>query len=392
MLLEIFAMNPTRRRFIRTLGSGSVVVAATAVGLNRCDPMPSEAVAAWDGPPMDLADPRVRALSYAILAPNPHNRQPWLADLREPGVISLYLDQDRLLPHTDPFSRQIMIGHGCFIELLVLAAGAGGQQARVSYFPKGEPSERELGDGPIARIVLEPGDTDADPLFQEILRRRSNKEPYDLDRPLTENHAAGLSQASQDPRVSLQLRRDQDSVANIRQLTEDAMALEMATPQTLRESIDLTRIGAEEIATHRDGIDLHGPLFWWLKTLGLMTREKALTPGTMAYQGGLDYAMGSLAATPSYGWLSTADNRRSTQLATGRAYARVNLQATALGVALHPVSQLLQEYPEMATLQRQLLEATATPEGHTVQMLFRLGYASAPVPSPRRAIEDFLVI
>ena len=35
-----------------------------------------------------------------------------------------------------------------------------------------------------------------------------------------------------------------------------------------------------------------------------------------------------------WGWMTTADNTRKTQIATGRAYVRLNLQATALGVAL----------------------------------------------------------
>ena len=48
-------------------------------------------------------DPRMRALSWAILAPNPHNRQPWIVDRSEPNAVTLRVDTGRLLPHADPF-------------------------------------------------------------------------------------------------------------------------------------------------------------------------------------------------------------------------------------------------------------------------------------------------
>ena len=81
---------------------------------------PDEAVAAWQGPPAG-ADLRRWALGHAILAPNSHNRQPWLVDLREPDRITLFVDRERLLPETDPWFRQIVVSQGTFLEALVLA-------------------------------------------------------------------------------------------------------------------------------------------------------------------------------------------------------------------------------------------------------------------------------
>ena len=99
-----------RRHFIRLAGGGAVAAAgATALAgwSLRDGGFPAEAVAAWQGPQGET-EPRRRALAYAITAPNPHNRQPWLVDLREPDAITLYCDSTRLLPETDPFGRQII--------------------------------------------------------------------------------------------------------------------------------------------------------------------------------------------------------------------------------------------------------------------------------------------
>ena len=120
------------------------------------------------------------------------------------------------------------------------------------------------------------------------------------------------------------------------------------------------------------------------------TAENALTPGTFAWNGGRDYVLAGYASARAFGWLSTTDNARSTQIAVGRAFVRLQLAATRLGVVLQPHSQTLQEYPEMAELQAAMKRETGTAPGETLQMFFRLGYARDPGPSPRRPIESFV--
>lgn len=379
----------TRRAFLTVLGTGAVVAAAGAFGLQSCDRMPEEAVAGWKGPAADVRDPRVRALSYALLAPNPHNLQSWLADLSVPDTITLFVDRTRLLPMTDPFGRQIVIGQGTFLELLVIAAAEQGFAAEVTPFPDGVFDAAAIGPQPVARVVFR-ADPQAprDPLFAHVLTRRSTKTPYGPE-PISASGVDALRAAHRDPAIALGFAVSGPLLAELQQIAKAAVLVETETPRTHKESVDVVRVGADEILRHRDGIDLHGPMFWWMKTLGLMTPQAAMTPGTLAYQGGLDYAMGWADATPSFGWLVTPDNARASQLAAGRAYVRLNLAATGAGVAMHPVSQALQEYPEMAAHYARI-HALLAPQGGTVQMLFRLGVAPAAEPSPRRPVTDLI--
>ena len=380
----------SRRKFIRVVGGGAVVVAAAGGGLTQCDKMPAAAVAGWRDPGTGETDPRRRALAHAILAPNAHNMQPWLVDLSEADAITLYVDRTRLLPETDPAARQIVISHGTFLELLVLAAAAQGYRADVTPFPRG-PFAETPDDRPVARIDFHRDRAiKVDPLYAQIPHRRSNKEPYDPDRTLEPTHERALLAAYDDAGLAMATATDPAQVERLRQIADQAMTLEMATERTHLESIERTRIGASEIARHRDGIDLHGPIFWWGQRLGFYTRAKARQPGTFAYQAGLDYTKSWTESVVAFGWITSGDNERATQLATGRAYVRVNLQASATGVAMHPLSHVLQEYPEMTELQRRFLSETKTPRGHTVQMFFRPGYAATPPPSPRRDLNDLV--
>lgn len=379
-------MALSRKTFLRVLGGSIVVAAGAAVAVPRLDAMPAVAIEGWRGPAPDETDPRRRALAWALLAPNPHNLQSWAVDLSQPDTIVLYVDAARLLPQTDPFSRQILIGHGCFLEILAMAAAADGHRAEVTLFPGGTWAL----DKPVARVTFtrQPGIA-VDPLFAEVPRRRTVKGKFEA-RSLDVTHKAALLAGHAAAALPLVIANDAESVERLRALAIAGSEMEMNTHRTHKESIDVARIGAAEIAAHRDGISLKGPMIWALRHSGAMTPEKAMTPGTLAWNGGRDYVMAGYASARAFGWIASADNARPTQIATGRAFVRLQLAATALGVALQPHSQTLQEYPEMAPLRAAMHRQTGVVGDATLQMFFRLGYASDPGPSPRRALNGFV--
>lgn len=381
-------MALSRKSFLRVLGGGIVVAAGAAIAVPRLDAMPAVAVEGWRGPGPDETDPRRRALAWALLAPNPHNLQSWAVDLSRPDAIVLYVDAARLLPQTDPFSRQILIGHGCFLEILAMAAAADGYRTEVTLFPDGAWS---LG-RPVARVtfIRQPGIA-VDPLFAEVPRRRTVKGKFEA-RALDPAHKAALLAGHAASGLPLVLVDDAESVERLRALAVAGSEMEMNTLRTHKESIDVARIGAAEIAAHRDGISLKGPMIWALRHAGQMTPAKAMTPGTLAWNGGRDYVMAGYASARAFGWIASGDNTRETQIAAGRAFVRLQLAASALGVALQPHSQTLQEYPEMAPLRAAMHRQTGTAADATLQMFFRLGYAGDPGPSPRRALNSFVTV
>jgi nitroreductase len=329
------------------------------------------------------------ALSYAILAPNPHNRQPWVADLREPGKIHLLCDLNRRLPETDPFDRQILIGFGCFVELLDLAARQAGFATAVALFPQGLPSGERLDAKPVATITFTPGGQ-ADALAQFIGTRRSTKQPFDMARPVPADVLQALRDAGASQPVQMRAVDDAALCARLRALTFAGHEREVTTPPKLKESIDLMRIGGSEIAQYRDGISLGGPLMAALSMVGMISREQIADPQSSAFKQGMDRYRTMLNATPAYLIVTTPDNSRGAQVAAGRAYVRANLKAAQLGVAMHPVSQLLQEYPEIADLKAQFESAVGVAAPARVQMLARVGYGPQVEPSPRRSMTSFV--
>lgn len=382
-----------RRLFIRLAGGGAIA-AATASSLSACSSaLPPEAIAAWQGPG-EQADVRRWLVGHALLAPHSHNLQSWLVDLGVPGEITLFIDRSRLLPETDPQSRQMMMSQGTFIELLDLAARQKGLRADIELFPQGSFGPTSVDARPTARIRLAPeASVQADPLFAQIFRRHTNRETYEAREP--DAGALQTIAASVQPhavRVGFVGGPQAGALAPHRRIAKEAWRIELVTPRTVMESMKVLRVGPKEIAQHRDGISLNDPMVRALAAVGLFDRSQAPAPDDAATTTQIKDFNSRIDTTPAFFWLVTEGNDRVTQVNAGRAYVRGQLAATAAGLFMQPLSQALQEYPEQTvsyTEIHQLLDAPAP--RFTVQMWARLGYAPTIEPSPRRGLEAHIL-
>lgn len=377
-----------RRRFIRLAGGGAIA-ATTAVTLGGCgSALPPEAIAAWQGPG-EQPDVRRWLVGHALLAPHSHNLQSWLVDLGAPGEITLFIDHRRLLPQTDPHSRQMMMSQGCFIELLDLAARQKGLRAQIELFPQGAFGPTTVDARPTARIRLVPdASVRPDPLFEQIFHRRTNREAYEAREPdAAARQAISASVQPYPMRVGFVGAAQPEVLAQHRRIAREAWRIELVTPRTVMESFRVLRVGPKEIAQHRDGISLNAPMARALVALGLFDRRQTPAPDSLSTQAQIRDFNTRVDGTPAFFWLVTEGNDRFTQVNAGRAYVRAQLAATAVGLSMQPLSQALQEYPEQAVPYAEIHQWVGAPAPRfTVQMWARLGYAPAIEPSPRRGL------
>ena len=362
-------MTRSRRKVIGLIGGGVVLAATATAGGFLATRRPARALAPWSAAGT-YAEPRMKALSYAILAPNPHNRQPWVAELQGDDHLIIHRDKTRNLPETDPFDRQLTIGMGCFLELLRMAAAEDGYALETDLFPQGD-------DGPVAAIQFTKGGT-TDPLFAHVLDRHTNRYGYE-DRAIEADVQASLAEF-------FTIKSDQAEVAALRTLTWEAMEIEMTTKHVMMESVELMRFGKAEIEANPDGISLGGPFLESLMLAGMLDREDQADQTSASFKQGLAMIRKAMIATNAYAVITSTGNTRVDQINAGRDWIRLHLAATGHGLAMQPVSQSLQEYPEMAAHYAQVHEMLAVP-GETVQMLGRLGYGPAIDVSPRWPLE-----
>jgi hypothetical protein len=382
-----------RRAFVRLVGGGAVIAAALSeTGCSSA--YPPDAVAAWKGPGSE-PDPRRWILGYAILAPHSHNLQSWRVDLRTPDEIVLHCDLSRLLPETDPFSRQIMMSHGTFLELLDIAARERGLRAEIRLFPEGEFGPQKLDERAVARIRLTPDRAvSKDPLFAQILQRHTNREAYDIQRPVSAEAWQAMADAvkSNPLRFGFVATNQPEALKQHRAIAAEAWRIELITPRTIMESYKVLRVGAAEIARHRDGLSLMDPMVVLMSRVGLFDRSKAPAPNGFAITSQIEDFGKKLASTPGFLWMVTDGNDRVTQVNAGRAYARVQLAATAHGVAMQPLQQALQEYAEQAGPYAEIRKLLGAPQpAQTIQMWARVGHAPPVQPAPRRGVDAIVI-
>lgn len=374
-------MDISRRNLI--LGAGGTAALVGIGGAWRVTRMPERANAPWILDKTAPTDVRLDAFRHAILAPNPHNRQPWLIQMEGNDSAILTCDLAKRLPETDPFDRQITIGFGTFIELAIIAAAQRGFRIDVAPFPEGA-SEPRLDKRPVARLRFVP-DTKIvpDPLYSAITKRRTNRSVYETTTLSLQESAILRTDGAQ---VSV----NPEQLAQMRSITVDAISREMMTHKAHMESVRLMRIGHHEVDATPDGLSLTGPMIETTRLIGITTRESIADPKNSAFKIGLDGLRESYGSVPAALWITSPSNARADQLEAGRLYARTHLRATNMGLSMHPMSQSLQEYPEMAPYFAAIHMLLGVSGVNRIQMLARVGRSPNVAAAARWPLETHM--
>jgi nitroreductase len=344
---------------------------------------------------IDLQRPVDRAIAWGIQAPNPHNTQAWKFHPLSDTSALLYLDQRRLLPVTDPRARQIHIGAGCCIETLAVGMSTEGYETDVELLPDGPHRLEDIGRKPVAKVDLRPGRGNRpDELADAIGRRRTNRRPY-TGPLLTSAEADQIrSQVPPGPVEALTFN-EPDAMRPLLDIFYRALEIEVTSTRLYEETRIWFRFNERQRRTHRDGLSmpqmgvdgLKGRLVEWTLRNGDPRRwfaRRTLDSTLSTLRQGIDSARGIVL-------LKTPTNRQTDWLDAGRAFARVQLRLTQLGLACNPYSQALQEFPEMTALQHELDDLVAARDPQKIQMAVRVGRARSAYAAPRRDPGDFIV-
>ncbi len=379
----------SRRRFIQltsaSFGAVAVVGVGRAVQVGLL-PRSHEPFEVWSAPRLEGG---LRAIvSAGVLAANPHNSQPWRFRLSDDAV-DVYLDRGRALGPVDPFLRQMHIGIGCALENLVVGATAHGLLGTPALFPNASDATWA------ARLVLTGGETQPSSHVDMILRRHTNRGPYD---------PARLS-----PTIEEALRKQQRDTNPLLAMFDASSALGRAFSEAIVTSTQRLieddafmratdawfRWTPREINEHRDGpaLDCAG-----LSTLTRVAAQLGPRPSEESFRSSWLASTREVhvATAAAFGVISVRDPARPEQLVeAGRLWQRLHLEATHHGVAMQPLDQWL-EFGDRAR-QRGVAAPSApsvdfASRGYTPVMMFRAGMPRREaLPSARRPLEDVLL-
>ncbi len=129
-------MNLSRRKTLAILGGGVVLAASAGAGV-AVTRTPQTAHLPWEQAGT-YEEYRRRALSFALLAPNPHKPAALAGRPVGGGVVTLLCRSGAAAAHTDPYNRQITWAWAVSLKSLADGAAEDGYRVDLTLFPEGE--------------------------------------------------------------------------------------------------------------------------------------------------------------------------------------------------------------------------------------------------------------
>ncbi|MBC8192679.1 MAG: hypothetical protein ISR87_11015 [Candidatus Marinimicrobia bacterium] len=345
--------------------------------------------------PDDFKQAIVKAISIGMNAPNPHNSQAWKFKIISDLEALFYVDETRLLQATDPPARQIHIGCGCFLETLRLGASTLGLLAEYELLPEGDYSLEEAGLKPVASIeVTAAVDMQSLPLSDSIYSRQTNRALYEGEL-MSSSEFNSIAELTSAKHTEISFYSEPEVLNEMVDILYEGMVVEANTHVTYDESRIWFRSSQKKIETKRDGINLRtdGTKGLLLSIMEFIVNEdnEASWHKSTAINAFLKSYRNKIYTAKGIVLFKTQTNTLSDWIKTGVDYVRFQLAADELDFVIHPVSQVLQEYPEMDDLRIRFNELAGVSEPAKIQMGVRIGRGEKLYYSYRREPENLLI-
>ena len=317
-------------------------------------------------------------LSLAARAPSGHNAQPWFVKYMEPYHWIIGNDKSKWLPGVDPTQRETMLSIGAFLQNIEYAASQSGYDCQFTLLATTNQDEN------IMDVKLTKATHVVKFDIEKIQQRRTLRSNYLSDvlkqediGYLTYNETAFIQYLPNTSKEH-QWLNEQTIEANRTQAHRDDAEKELA---------DWIRFSHKDAETHRDGLtmasmEIEGIAGWYLRNfygkddvMKKSFREKSI-----------DTAVKQVSQSAGWMLITSKDSSVASLLETGKRLQRLLLKIRERNIAIHPMSQILEE-----TASRKIVNASIGVSDN-IQFILRTGYVKnypAPV-SFRRPIDWFV--
>ncbi|AJE83635.1 hypothetical protein SLNWT_3259 [Streptomyces albus] len=301
-----------------------------------------------------------------------HNAQPWsFRYTPATRTFHLYADLSRAMLHADPSTRGLHLGCGAaLLNLRVAAAHAGWSTATTLLPQSGSPTWLAA-----MRLRRHHAVEDLTVLYPAIADRHTSRSPY-TDRPLPAEVRRALVEAARKEGAGLAFPEG-PHLRFVGDLVRDA------------ESYHRMDIGLESETRSWTRRDPAAPVADGVPTEAFGPRWRSGTTAIRDFAGRVPVPgreTGAFEELPQLALLTTEHDSPADWLRAGQALERVLLLATAHGVSTSFATQPL-EWTDLRWAVRDPL-TTSGP----VQMILRLGYGPEGTPTPRRPVDQVLIV
>jgi hypothetical protein len=367
-----------RRKFIGIAGGTIAGIGATGYLLSDKSNLSRADLRTDENPNTTLASDEKEILFLASLAPSGHNTQPWFVQYLAPFHWIIGNDKSKWLPAVDPTQRETMLSIGTFIQNLEYAAEFFGYVCDCNLLAKTNQDEQVME----VKLTKKTATNSFD--IAKIKTRRTVRSGYqneilkkeDLDY-LINSEAEFIKYLPNNSKESHYIN-EQTIEANRLQTYRDAAQQELA---------EWIRFSSQEAAKYRDGLTTAGMEIEGIP--GFVVRNFYSKDDVMKIdfrETGLDKVKTQMSESAGWILITSQDNSVEILIETGRQMQRMFLKVRERGIAIHPMTQILEE-----TSTREMLNQSIG-ISENIQFILRVGYLKTyPEPvSLRRPVEWFV--
>jgi hypothetical protein len=317
-------------------------------------------------------------LFLASLAPSGHNTQPWFVQYIEPYHWIIGNDRTKWLPAVDPTQRETMLSIGAFIQNLDCAAGSFGYVCEWTLLAATNQDDRVIEVKLSKALSAKAFDIDKiknrrtvrSGFLGDVLKPQDIKDLLDSE-PEFIHYLPSTSKASQ-------FINEQTIEANRLQADRDPAQQELA---------DWIRFSSRDAEKYRDGLttagmEIEGAAGWVVRNF--YSRENVMKQDFRSR--GIDQIKQEVATSAGWILITSQENSVAALLETGRRMQRLFLKVREKVIAIHPMTQILEEASTQKSL-NQSIGITAP-----IQFILRTGYVKdyPPPVSLRRPVDAFM--
>jgi len=368
----------TRRQFIGTAGGTILAAGITAYLLSDKSSLTRADIILPDAGHEALKPDENEILSLASLAPSGHNTQPWFVEYLEPYHWIIGNDRSKWLPAVDPAQRETILSIGTFLQNLEYAASAFGYVCEWTLLAATSQDDR------VMDVKLVKGAPPQSFDLQKIKSRRTVRAGFLRDALTADDLAYLIANESESLHY---LPATGKEARFISEQTIEANRLQSYRDPAQRELAEWIRFSSKDAGKYRDGLttgsmEIEGMAGWVLRNF----YDKSSVLKMDFREQGIAKVREQVSASAGWILISSKDASVAALLETGRRMQRLFLKVRERKIAIHPMTQILEESSIRQTLQ------PAIGIGDTVQFILRAGYlANYPPPvSLRRPVSRFV--
>ncbi len=317
-------------------------------------------------------------LLLASLAPSGHNTQPWFVRYLKPYHWIIGNDRTKWLPAVDPTQRETMLSIGAFIQNLEYAAGSFGYSCDWQLLATTNQDDR------VMEVKLSKKASTNNFDITKITSRRTVRSNF-LSDLLKQEDIKYLVDA--EPEFIHYLPNASKESKFIDAQTIAANRLQSFRNPAQQELANWIRFSSQDADRYRDGLttasmEINGFPGWVVRNS--YDKDNVMTNDFR--ERGIDNIKKEVSESAGWILITSKDNSVATLLETGRRMERLFLKVRERSIAIHPMTQILEE----ASTRQMLNQSIGISDN--IQFILRTGYLrNYPEPvSIRRSVDGFI--